>query len=104
MTMDEIQIAAGIITESIDPEAKVKFGTVKDTKLKKNEIKITVIATGFGSPDGNQENTQEAQPERNRIQNSMPTRRPEVKKPAPLPPVDDDDDSWDAIPSFLRRK
>ncbi len=106
MTMDEIQTAAGIITESIDPEAKVKFGTVKDNKLKKNEIKITVIATGFGNPEGNQENAQqEEQPQKKRIQNSIPTRRSEIKKPAPLPPVDDDDDdSWDAIPSFLRRK
>jgi len=47
LTMEEIQTAAQIITESIDPDAKVKFGTVKDNKLKKNEIKITVIATGF---------------------------------------------------------
>ena len=51
LTMFEIQDAAKIITESIDPEAKIIFGTVRDDKLKKNEIKITVIATGF--PEGN---------------------------------------------------
>ncbi len=50
LTMFEIQDAAKVITESIDPEAKIIFGTVKDDKLKKNEIKITVIATGF--PEG----------------------------------------------------
>ncbi len=52
LTMFEIQDAAKVITESIDPEAKIIFGTVRDDKLKKNEIKITVIATGFpeGSP------------------------------------------------------
>jgi cell division protein FtsZ len=50
LTMFEIQDAAKIITESIDPNAKVIFGTVHDDKLKKNEIKITVIASGF--PDG----------------------------------------------------
>jgi cell division protein FtsZ len=47
LAMLEIQDAARVITESIDPQAKVIFGTIKDDKLKKNEIKVTVIATGF---------------------------------------------------------
>src|SRR3989338_583984 len=50
LTMFEIQDAAKVITESIDPNAKVIFGTVRDEKLKKNEIKVTVIAAGF--PEG----------------------------------------------------
>jgi cell division protein FtsZ len=50
LTMFEIQDAAKVITESIDPEAKIIFGTVRDDKLKKNEIRVTVIATGF--PEG----------------------------------------------------
>ena len=45
--MLEIQDAARVITESIDPHAKVIFGAIKDEKLKKNEVKVTVIATGF---------------------------------------------------------
>lgn len=45
--MLEIQDAARVITESIDPHAKVIFGAIKDDKLKKNEVKVTVIATGF---------------------------------------------------------
>lgn len=45
--MLEIQEAARVITESIDPHAKVIFGAIRDEKLKKNEVKITVIATGF---------------------------------------------------------
>jgi len=52
LTMFEIQDAAKIITESIDPEAKVIFGTVKDEKLKKGEVKITVIASGFPDAAG----------------------------------------------------
>lgn len=48
LTMFEIQDAAKVITESIDPSAKVIFGTVRDEKLKKGEVKVTVIATGFG--------------------------------------------------------
>jgi cell division protein FtsZ len=45
--MLEIQDAARVITESIDSHAKVIFGAIRDDKLKKNEIKVTVIATGF---------------------------------------------------------
>ncbi len=45
--MLEIQDAARVITESIDPNARVIFGAFKDDKLKKDEIKVTVIATGF---------------------------------------------------------
>jgi cell division protein FtsZ len=48
LAMQEIHDAAKIITESIDPDAKVIFGSVVNDKLRKGEIKITVIATGFG--------------------------------------------------------
>ncbi|MBI2057534.1 MAG: cell division protein FtsZ [Candidatus Yanofskybacteria bacterium] len=47
LSMSEINEAAKIITENIDPNAKVIFGAVEDDKLKKGEIKITVIATAF---------------------------------------------------------
>lgn len=47
VTMFEIQDAAKLITESVDPNAKIIFGTVRDEKIKKGEIKVTVIASGF---------------------------------------------------------
>ncbi|MDP3793632.1 MAG: cell division protein FtsZ [Candidatus Uhrbacteria bacterium] len=47
LSMAEINEAAKVITENIDPNAKVIFGAVQDDKLKKGELKITVIATGF---------------------------------------------------------
>ena len=47
LTMFEIHDAAKFITESVDPNAKIIFGTVRDEKLKKGEVKITVIASGF---------------------------------------------------------
>ncbi|MEM9336564.1 MAG: cell division protein FtsZ [Patescibacteria group bacterium] len=50
--MLEIQDAARVITESIDPQAKVIFGAIRDEKLKKNEVKVTVIATGFPEEAG----------------------------------------------------
>jgi cell division protein FtsZ len=46
--MNEVNEAAKVITASADDEAKVIFGAVIDEKLK-DEIKITVIATGFDS-------------------------------------------------------
>lgn len=45
--MLEINEAANIITESIDPNAKVIFGAVVDDQIKKGEIVVTVVATGF---------------------------------------------------------
>lgn len=45
--MLEVQEAAKIITESVDKDAKVIFGIASDPSLKKDEVKVTVIATGF---------------------------------------------------------
>ena len=47
LTMLEINEAANIITESIDTNAKVIFGAVVDETIRKGEIQITVVATGF---------------------------------------------------------
>lgn len=47
--MLEVQEAAKIITESVDKDAKVIFGIAQDATLKKDEVKVTVIATGFPS-------------------------------------------------------
>ncbi len=45
--MYEVNEAARIITSSADPNAKVIFGSVVDESVKE-QVKITVIATGFG--------------------------------------------------------
>jgi len=44
--MYEVTEAAKVITESADPQAKIIFGAIIDEALK-DEIKVTVIATGF---------------------------------------------------------
>jgi cell division protein FtsZ len=46
--MYEVSEAAKIITQSADPHAKVIFGAIIDETMK-DEVKITVIATGFDS-------------------------------------------------------
>jgi len=49
ITMLEINEAANVITESIDPNAKVIFGAAVDESAKKGELHLTVIAAGFDS-------------------------------------------------------
>jgi cell division protein FtsZ len=46
--MYEVSEAAKVITQSTDPHAKVIFGAIIDESMK-DEVKITVIATGFDS-------------------------------------------------------
>jgi len=47
ISLAEIDEISKIITEEISPEARIVFGAVYDDKLKKGEIKVTLIATGF---------------------------------------------------------
>jgi cell division protein FtsZ len=150
--MFEVQEAAKIITESVDKDAKIIFGIATDPTLKKDEIKVTVIATGFPSGFVNQRHTPlehvgtsmheeiakreeslrpeprvektesiretiiEATEEKriDRIDLEMKegeTKLVEDKKTttASKKPVfkfdeDEDDDEWEALPPFLRRK
>lgn len=46
MTLFEVHEAASIIQEAADEEANIIFGTVIDPRMK-DEVKVTVIATGF---------------------------------------------------------
>lgn len=133
LTMMEIQDAAKIITENVDKEAKIIFGAVRDERLKKNELKVTVIASGF--PEGNAISPslfgaaarKEKEDAAAGIFNSFTKttagelkkeekkeeRKEEVviEKAAPvekaeLKPkaVEEEEDEWGAIPAFLRRK
>jgi cell division protein FtsZ len=47
VSLSEIEEIGRILTQEINPEAKVIFGAVQDEELKKGQIKVTVIATGF---------------------------------------------------------
>ena len=109
LTMFEIQDAAKVITESIDPNAKVIFGTVRDEKLKKGEVKITVIASGFPETGSKRSLFGTDTQEKGKIYNAMPKEQPAMSK-EPMPKIeekkvieDDTDDDWGAVPAFLRR-
>src|SRR3989338_8419894 len=108
--MFEIQDAATIITEAIDPNAKVICGTIKDEKLKKGEVKITVIASGF--PDGAKSKplfTSErpsTEDSKGKIFNTIMPSGKESPKPSATEEkkvLEDADDDWGAVPAFLRR-
>jgi len=47
LTMVEVNEAANIITENVDSNARIIFGASSDESVKKGEVKITVVATGF---------------------------------------------------------
>lgn len=113
--MIEVNEAAKIITESVDPGAKIIFGATHDERLKKGEIKIAVIATGFGS--NNHYRKIEEPPKAafvnisRQAQNYSNGVKPEkeeskdIKKKKIIPDSfpSDDNPEWE-IPAFLRRK
>lgn len=47
LSLSEINEAAKIVQEKVSPSAKIIFGAVKDKNLKKGELRITILATGF---------------------------------------------------------
>lgn len=47
MRMNEINEAAKILSQAVDPSARIIFGAYYDRRLKPNQIKVTLIATGF---------------------------------------------------------
>lgn len=122
LTIHEIQEAAKIITESIDKDARVIFGTIKDEKLKKGEIKVTVIATGFPT-DTPKRSLFQIGVNKNQDQNNYNTKKDEVIQNTEkkiITPIDsqeknkkievieddlfiDDTDDWSTVPAFLRR-
>lgn len=121
--MLEVQEAAKVITESIDPNARVIFGAIKDDHLKKGEVKVTVVATGFpdavvhrGTPlfSMAEKSREEVKGKiYNTIGNTLAAKK-EEKEEAALPkkepvPVtagkkeEEEDDEWGPVPAFLRR-
>ena len=138
----EVQDAAKVINESVDKNAKIIFGIMHDDKLKKGQIRIIVIATGFPESPSHASHagperslfampTERLEEERGRIYHevlkrgekqgnekaenksgkiepvksikeepivtAMPHKREEI------PAAPEDDETWGAIPAFLRR-
>lgn len=136
----EVQEAAKVIGESVDKNAKVIFGIMHDDKLKKSQVRIIVIATGFPESAAHATSSgferslfsipaEKREEERGRIyheilkreekeetpekveapksskkhekEEPIVTAMPHKREDTPIAP--DDDESWGAIPAFLRR-
>lgn len=85
LALFEVNEAAEIVIQAADPEANIIFGAVIDESLK-DEVRVTVIATGFSGERSNPR----PQPEAKTAQDEV-----EIK-----PFANDDLD----IPAFLRRR
>jgi cell division protein FtsZ len=119
LKMSEINEIASTISENVDPSAKIIFGTYHDRKLSRGQIKVTLIATGFGSSYGRNYSLFsdfESYPKGGSIFQSAG----EIRKPVPLSKKEDkkespdssnqpqeveeeSDEMWDA-PAFLRKR
>lgn len=130
LKMVEINEAAKIITEKADPGAKIIFGAYNDKKLRKGELKVVLIATGFnGLPLKSEIDSMSLLNSKNSLLNfdevdggkapkegGKKSREPEGKelsrgeqgKPEKMfggeaPGQGKDEENWE-IPAFLRRK
>jgi cell division protein FtsZ len=119
LTMHEVQEAAKIITESIDKDAKVIFGTTHDDRMKKGDLKVTVIATGFsteGIPKRSMFTKEPARETPPVAPQKVVIEEKPIETPAPSEYIkkqpekiiidedfDSDSDDWSAVPAFLRR-
>lgn len=108
MTMSEIQEAARVITDPVDNNAKVIFGAIKDNRLKKGEIKVTVIASGFIDNGGSsksqslftgKKDDSNGNGNGNGIINSSNLNGQNGKASQEK----EESSEWDAVPAFLRR-
>lgn len=95
LTLHEVNAAAEIIYEVVDPNANIIFGAVIDDRLQ-GEIKITVIATGFSGEVQSMPISKESpQPK-----HSLPV----TPAPAPGPSPESRKPPGLDIPDFLQRR
>ena len=99
ITLHECEKAAEIVKASADPNANIIFGVVNDDRMQ-GEVKITVIATGFGRKA--RPVPQQAAP----VVEPVTQQQPEYPRPLvetrPVTYAPDDEDL--NIPAFLRNR
>jgi cell division protein FtsZ len=95
LTLHEVHDAADVIYNAVDPEANILFGSVVDPRMK-DEIMITVIATGFNR---NTENRPVSRPQTTERQDGISIRSVDVSEASER--SSGDDPSLD-VPAFLR--
>jgi cell division protein FtsZ len=131
LSMTEVSEAAKVITSAADEEAKIIFGAVIDENMK-DEIKITVVATGFDGHENSRksesskaytpnafiekeksfggfkekeketESTEEKPKSKFSVFKSIPMKPALEKKAVKLDEKEEDDDL--SVPAFIRKK
>ncbi|MDD5031949.1 MAG: cell division protein FtsZ [Patescibacteria group bacterium] len=117
--MNEVNEAAKVITASADEDAKIIFGAVINDKLK-DEIKITVVATGFNgrgqgllktgserpyTPNAFIEEEEKEQEKKEKKKNKISPLRAAQAEPASKKAKEEpEEDDELGIPAFIRRK
>lgn len=89
LTLHEVNAAAEIIYEVVDPNANIIFGAVIDEKMQ-GEVRITVIATGFSGDSP-------SRPTGNKVVINTPA-------PSPAPTAEPPKPTGLDIPEFLQRR
>lgn len=125
LSLLEVNEAAEVVKEAADPDANIIFGAVIDPELN-DEVKITVLATGFEREYRNTAPVQDKKvddsyqapkntfqketerhdrpAERETTYNRESAYREETKRPDPSYRSDEDDDDQIEIPAFLRNR
>jgi cell division protein FtsZ len=94
LSMSEVNEASRIISQAADPDANIIFGATIDENLH-DQIRITVIATGFDESRKRLQEMVAPQEDNNEQMSQMG---------AASTPADDEEESIFDIPAFLRQK
>lgn len=90
LTMTEVDEAAKIIAQAADPDANIIFGATIDDTMH-DQIKITVIATGFDQT-------------KQKLQQYIPHQKEDGQQKASEEVVEKEEDDVFEIPAFLRQR
>lgn len=111
LSMYEVNEAAEVITSSCDPEAKIIFGAVIDESLG-DEVKVTVIATGFKSAEDTRSRVPQAsmsypetfakKSEERQIKQAFSKPKEEEEEVISVPKSREEEEL--EVPAFLRKK
>ena len=102
--LSQIQEAMSIIYDSADEDADIIFGTTSNEKLADNEVKITVVATGFNAEKEQYDEIPSLKIEKKDIHNINNTN--EIPKLDPKPEAStqkEQDNSKDLLASLKKR-
>jgi len=116
LKMTEINDAAKIIADSVDPEARIIFGAYYDRKLKNGQVKVIIVAAGFNGMAMRREEplnlfNSELEPMEESLNEAGGGKRAKIGKATtnsqiPKTPEEESglsEDIWE-VPAFLRRK